>query len=46
VDDIIVFNPLGMEDLKTIIELQLRRLERLLAERKLTLEDHRRAARS
>jgi ATP-dependent Clp protease ATP-binding subunit ClpB len=38
VDDIILFNPLGRDDLKQIIELQLRRLERLLAERKLTLE--------
>jgi ATP-dependent Clp protease ATP-binding subunit ClpB len=38
VDDIIVFQPLGTEELKTIVELQLRRLERLLAERKLTLQ--------
>jgi ATP-dependent Clp protease ATP-binding subunit ClpB len=38
VDDVIIFNPLGRADLKQIIELQLRRLERLLAERKLTLE--------
>ncbi|MGI9183286.1 MAG: AAA family ATPase, partial [Longimicrobiaceae bacterium] len=38
VDDIIVFKPLGTEDLKEIIELQLRRFERLLAERKLSLQ--------
>jgi ATP-dependent Clp protease ATP-binding subunit ClpB len=37
VDDIIVFRPLGMEDLKRIVELQLRRLEAMLAERKITL---------
>jgi ATP-dependent Clp protease ATP-binding subunit ClpB len=37
VDDIVVFNPLDRDDLKRIIELQLRRLERLLAERKLTI---------
>ena len=33
VDDIIVFRPLGADDLKEIVELQLRRVERLLAER-------------
>jgi ATP-dependent Clp protease ATP-binding subunit ClpB len=38
VDDIVVFKPLGRDDLKVIIELQLRRLEHLLAERKLALE--------
>jgi ATP-dependent Clp protease ATP-binding subunit ClpB len=38
VDDIIVFKPLDTEELKTIVELQLHRLEDLLAERKLTLE--------
>ncbi|HEV2129935.1 MAG TPA: AAA family ATPase, partial [Longimicrobiaceae bacterium] len=38
VDDVIVFKPLGTEDLKEIIELQLRRFERLLAERKLSLQ--------
>jgi ATP-dependent Clp protease ATP-binding subunit ClpB len=38
VDDIIIFNPLSRDDLKQIIELQLRRLEQLLAERKLTLQ--------
>jgi ATP-dependent Clp protease ATP-binding subunit ClpB len=38
VDDIIVFKPLDTEDLTTIVDLQLRRLERLLADRKLNLE--------
>jgi ATP-dependent Clp protease ATP-binding subunit ClpB len=38
VDDIIVFKPLGTDELKQIVELQLRRLEQMLAERKLTLE--------
>jgi ATP-dependent Clp protease ATP-binding subunit ClpB len=37
VDDIIVFRPLAMDDLKRIVELQLRRLEVMLAERKLTI---------
>jgi ATP-dependent Clp protease ATP-binding subunit ClpB len=38
VDDIIVFRPLGEEDIASIVELQLARLERLLADRKLTIE--------
>jgi ATP-dependent Clp protease ATP-binding subunit ClpB len=37
VDEIVVFKPLGEEELKQIVELQLGRLERLLADRKLTL---------
>ena len=37
-DDVIVFRPLGEEQIERIIELQLQRLERLLAERKLTIE--------
>jgi ATP-dependent Clp protease ATP-binding subunit ClpB len=37
-DEIVIFRPLAMEDLKKIIELQLGRLERLLADRKLGLE--------
>jgi ATP-dependent Clp protease ATP-binding subunit ClpB len=37
VDETIVFAPLGRTQLKTIVDLQLRRLERLLAERKITL---------
>ncbi|HJR63255.1 MAG TPA: ATP-dependent chaperone ClpB [Gemmatimonadaceae bacterium] len=38
VDDVIIFRPLTMEQLEHIVELQLRRLERLLADRKLTIE--------
>jgi ATP-dependent Clp protease ATP-binding subunit ClpB len=38
VDDIIIFRPLGKEQIQHIIELQLKRLEQLLAERKLTFE--------
>jgi ATP-dependent Clp protease ATP-binding subunit ClpB len=38
VDDIIVFRPLGTEELSVIVELQLRRLQQLLAERKITLQ--------
>ncbi|CAN5803180.1 ATP-dependent chaperone ClpB [soil metagenome] len=38
VDDIIVFRPLGTEELSVIVELQLRRLQNLLAERKITLQ--------
>ncbi|HEX2210709.1 MAG TPA: AAA family ATPase, partial [Longimicrobium sp.] len=37
VDDVIVFRPLGRAELKTIVDLQLRRLEKLLADRKLAL---------
>ena len=37
VDETIVFAPLGRAELKTIVDLQLRRLESLLAERKITL---------
>ena len=38
VDDIIVFRPLGTDEIGTIIDLQLKRLEKLLADRKLTIE--------
>ncbi|MBZ5569495.1 MAG: ATP-dependent chaperone ClpB [Acidobacteriia bacterium] len=38
VDDIIVFNPLGKEQLTRIVELQLENLRRLLAERKISIE--------
>ncbi len=37
VDDIIVFRPLGKGEIEHIIDLQLARLEKLLADRKLTL---------
>ena len=38
VDDIIVFNPLGEEQLTRIIELRLDDLRKLLADRKMTIE--------
>ncbi|HEX8695421.1 MAG TPA: ATP-dependent chaperone ClpB [Longimicrobium sp.] len=38
VDDVIVFAPLGRGELKTIVDLQLKRLAALLAERKITLK--------
>ncbi len=38
VDDIIVFNPLGKEQLARIVELRLEDLRRLLADRKISLE--------
>jgi ATP-dependent Clp protease ATP-binding subunit ClpB len=37
VDEVIVFRPLGKPELKTIVDLQLRRLENLLSDRKLGL---------
>jgi ATP-dependent Clp protease ATP-binding subunit ClpB len=38
VDDIVVFRPLGDEQLTHIVDLQLRDLQNLLADRKITLE--------
>ena len=38
VDDIIIFNPLGKEQLTKIVDLRLEDLRRLLADRKITLE--------
>jgi len=38
VDDIIIFRPLGTEQIEQIVGLQLERFEKLLADRKLTLE--------
>jgi ATP-dependent Clp protease ATP-binding subunit ClpB len=37
IDDIIVFRPLGQEQLARIVELQLERLRRMLADREITL---------
>jgi len=37
VDDIIIFRPLDVEDLKRIVEIQLGRVQSMLAERKLAL---------
>ncbi|NUQ92658.1 MAG: ATP-dependent chaperone ClpB, partial [Gemmatimonadaceae bacterium] len=38
VDDIIIFRPLGQEEIEHIVGLQLGKLEKLLADRKLTLD--------
>jgi ATP-dependent Clp protease ATP-binding subunit ClpB len=38
VDDIIIFHPLGIEQIGSIVELQLGRLRKLLDEKSLTLE--------
>jgi ATP-dependent Clp protease ATP-binding subunit ClpB len=38
VDEIVIFHSLGMEQLKAIVTIQLRRLEKLLAQRNITLE--------
>jgi ATP-dependent Clp protease ATP-binding subunit ClpB len=38
VDDIIVFHPLGEEQIGAIVELQLKRMDKLLADKKLTIE--------
>src|SRR5216117_434694 len=38
VDDVIIFRPLGTKEIERIVDLQLARVEKLLAERKVTLE--------
>jgi ATP-dependent Clp protease ATP-binding subunit ClpB len=38
VDEVVVFRPLSREDLSRIVEIQLARLRRLLAERQITVE--------
>ncbi len=38
VDEIVVFRPLGREDISRIVEIQLGKLRKLLAERRVTLE--------
>jgi ATP-dependent Clp protease ATP-binding subunit ClpB len=38
VDDVIIFNPLGIEELTRIIDLRLEEVRRLLAERQISLE--------
>ena len=38
IDDIVVFRPLGREELERIVDIQLGRVQRLLAGRKITLE--------
>jgi ATP-dependent Clp protease ATP-binding subunit ClpB len=38
VDDIIIFKPLGTEEIEKIVDLQLKKLEKLLADKKITIE--------
>lgn len=38
IDDIVYFNPLGKEGIREIVAIQMDKLERLLAKRKITLE--------
>jgi ATP-dependent Clp protease ATP-binding subunit ClpB len=38
IDEIVIFNPLGKEQLERIVELLLKSVERLLTQRKITLE--------
>src|SRR6202011_5488215 len=38
IDEIVIFNPLGKEQLERIVELLLKSVEKLLAERQITLE--------
>jgi ATP-dependent Clp protease ATP-binding subunit ClpB len=38
VDDIIIFRPLGTPEIERIVDLQLKRLEKLLREKKITIE--------
>src|SRR5438093_539345 len=38
VDDVIIFRPLSSQDIAKIVDLQIKRVERLVAERKLRLE--------
>ncbi|HEX2385428.1 MAG TPA: ATP-dependent chaperone ClpB, partial [Candidatus Binatia bacterium] len=38
IDEVVIFNPLGREEIKHIVEIQLKRLERLLADRKISVD--------
>jgi ATP-dependent Clp protease ATP-binding subunit ClpB len=38
IDDIVMFRPLGKDQIETIIELQMRNVVKLLADRKITLQ--------
>ena len=38
VDDIIIFRPLPHEDIEKIVDIQIKRVEKLLADRKITME--------
>jgi len=37
IDEVVIFNPLGREEIKHIVEIQLKRLDKLLADRKISL---------
>jgi ATP-dependent Clp protease ATP-binding subunit ClpB len=43
VDETVTFNPLGREEIKQIVDIQLKRLVRMLADRKIRLEMNDRA---
>ncbi len=45
IDEIVVFDPLGRDEIRQIVDIQLRGLQQRLAERKLTVDAHRRGAR-
>jgi ATP-dependent Clp protease ATP-binding subunit ClpB len=38
IDDVVVFRPLSKDDLRGIVDIQLKRLEKLLADREITLD--------
>ena len=38
IDEIVIFNPLGKQQLETIVDLMLKNVEQLLAERQITIE--------
>ena len=38
IDEIVIFNPLGKQQLETIVDLMLKNVEKLLAERQITIE--------
>jgi ATP-dependent Clp protease ATP-binding subunit ClpB len=38
IDEVVIFNPLGREEIKHIVDIQLKRLDKLLADRKISLE--------
>ena len=45
IDEIVVFDPLGREEIRQIVDIQLRGLQRRLEERKLSVDADRRGAR-
>ena len=40
IDDVVLFRPLSKEDLRGIVDIQLRRLEKLVADRELKMQSH------